>query len=138
MNIWDTNAEWNQTRNDINRIIEEHRTSRDLYYLAGLVMAAKYASSGDNISTLFTLVDGKSLQRLCKVLGGKTITIPTYEQLIDSLKLIKFTYEYSTGKTIRDSLLEAGYELKDLERVAQQYTDLTKELMKIESKQSSN
>lgn len=128
MNIWDTNMSSRENRQEVNDIIKQYNSDRDLYYLAGLVMASKYESSHDEISSLFMLVDGKSLKRLCKVLGGKILRIPTYSELIASFKLISFMNEYSKGKTISESLEIAGFEPDELHVVVNSYQKLVKEM----------
>lgn len=128
MNIWDTNASLGKTRSDMYKIINEYETSRELYYLAGLIMAAKYECSRDNLSQLFMLVEGKSLQRLCKVLGGQSIVVPTYQELIDSLKLIKFTHLYSKGLSLSEAVIESGFSESEVGRVSDEYAELVKEL----------
>lgn len=95
---------------DLHDLKEKDIYSLSMFTLYKLAALPKYSI----ISELPYLLDEANLLKLCKYFGGKTIKIPTIEELMLTMKtLILYQAFVVDGKTWVESLQGAGYQLGD-------------------------
>ena len=94
-----------QIISDVNKFKEEDIYSAMLYALYKMTADKTYST----ISELIYILDKDNFFKLCSVLGGCTITIPTMEQL-SYLTRALLVYQYTTvnNKSFSDACKLAG------------------------------
>lgn len=77
------------------------------------------------ISELPYILDKENMLRLCQYFGGRTIHIPTSEELYSLMNMI-LLYQYVNidGKTFEEAVSLLGYDIKDLRKVRKLYNKL--------------
>lgn len=81
------------------------------------------------ISELPYLLDKDSMLRMCKYLGGQTITIPTVEEFYEMLKvLLLYQYHIIEGNSWERSLDLVGYAKKEHRSAKKCFAELLKVL----------
>lgn len=70
----------------------------DFHYLLTLMPALSNKKEFAWLPELFSIIGYESLINLCKYAGGETITIPTLDELSDSLCALQYFYEINIKK----------------------------------------
>ena len=65
----------------------------DFQYLLELLPPLEDTPEFANLPELFSIIGVKSLIKLCKYVGGETITIPTLEQLYTDIQALQYFYD---------------------------------------------
>lgn len=109
----------------------------DFYFIVHLIIN-KLSDNKDRkiIPELCYLLDKKSLLNLITYFEGETITIPTKEEIIDSINLIELYYQINIKKvTINDAIVKVyGSNLSDDEKliIATNYINISKYLESVD------
>lgn len=76
----------------------------DFAYILELMMPMHNTPEFSWLPELFSTIGYESLLKLCKYAGGETITIPTLDQLTDSIDALQYFYdiEIKNSKSIED------------------------------------
>lgn len=91
---------------DLEDLKQQDVYSLSLFLLYNLTAIPKYSLIGE----LPYLLDEDNLLKLCKYLGGKTITIPTVEELMKSMRTLLLYQAYIVeGKPWVQALKESGF-----------------------------
>ena len=99
----------------LDKLNEKDIYSAAMFLLSKLEGVPKYAI----ISELPYLLDKEGVFKLCKYYGGKTIKIPTLDELKDAMKLLLVMQFYRVdGKSWTESLECAGYSLAESKSVS--------------------
>lgn len=99
---------------EVLKLMYSIKETSDLYYLSLLILdqlgtSDKGGKRYKSISELAYLTDTKSFLNLVYYYGGKTIKIPTYEEVGHALKLISLYYYYDIqGYGWKESLARTG------------------------------
>lgn len=109
--------------------------SLSMFALYKLVEVPEYSS----ISELPYILDKENMLKLCEYFGGRTIKIPTIDEL-DSMMNLLLLYQYVNieGIDYQEAIRLIGYDSKDLRKVKAIYTKLCKVLEKYDIKSRSN
>lgn len=92
----------------------------DFHYLLTLMPPLHDVSEFAWLPELFSLIDIDSFLNLCKYCGGETITIPTLEQVSQSVDAMQWFYNINIAK--RNTSDEVPDDVKDLvERITRIY-----------------
>lgn len=84
----------------------------DFSYLLGLMRPLHDVDEYAWLPELFTLIGHERLIDLCRYAGGETISIPTIEQLTDSIESLQCFYDvYIKKSKAVDDIPEKYYEL---------------------------
>lgn len=70
----------------------------DFQYLLQLLPPLTETPEFANLPELFSIIGAKNLITLCKYAGGETITIPTIEQLSESIDALQWYYDVYISK----------------------------------------
>lgn len=109
----------------------------DFYFIVHLIIN-KLSDNKDRkiIPELCYLLDKKSLLNLITYFEGETITIPTKEEIIDSINLIELYYQINIKKvTINDAIVKVyGDNLSDDKKlvIATNYINISKYLESVD------
>lgn len=108
-------------KNDLSFLNSTDIYSLSMFTLYKLSQVPEYSA----ISELPYILDKDNMLKLCKYFGGRTIRIPTIEELY-SLMNILLLYQYTNieGKTYDEATALIGYETKDLRKVKTTYKKL--------------
>ena len=97
------------SRDEVLNTIDKIKSDRDLYWLAGLIIG----SNDDCLSRLFVSMSKSNLLNVICQFGGETITIPTYDDFLDYIKIISIIYYYDIKKySFAKAMRESGYTYK--------------------------
>lgn len=106
MNIWSLDNR--SDRADMRNLIKNIKSDSDLFAIAGLILNPNVNSS--DLSKLFTIVDSESLLNLLKIFGGKTVRIPTIDEVLDEFRFIKLIYCYDfQNMSFSESMRQSGF-----------------------------
>lgn len=107
MNIW--SLDHRSDKNDMKNLIKNIKSDSDLFAIAGLILNPNINSS--ETSKLFTIIDSESLLNLIKIFGGKTIRIPTINEIIDEFRFVKLIYCYDfQNMSFAESMRQCGFD----------------------------
>lgn len=84
----------------------------DFAYLLELMLPLHNEPEFAWLPELFSIIGHEKLLKLCKYAGGETITIPTLEQLTDSINALQLFYDIRISGT--KSMEDVPKELTDL------------------------
>ena len=84
-------------KDDINLNITEEL---DFHYLLTLMPALRGIPQFAWLPELFSIIGHERLVELCKHAGGETITIPTLDELMDSIDSLQYFYDAYISKKI--------------------------------------
>lgn len=116
MNLWSTDHR--NDRNEMKRIIDTIQSDADLYLLASLVMRA--TGINNSVSGLFNILNSEGLLNIVKVYGGKTVHVPTLDELLESLRFIKLLYCYDfQGVSFSKAMEYAGFKQNQRDELLQ-------------------
>lgn len=73
----------------------------DFHYLLELMPPLHNVPQFAWLPELFSIIGHESLIRLCKYAGGESITIPTLEQLSESIEALQWFYDVEINKCRR-------------------------------------
>lgn len=99
-----------------NPIIDlEDLKEKDIYSLSMLMLYKLHSIPGYNLtSELPYLLDEDNLLKLCRYYGGKTITIPTVEELYKSMKTLLLYQNYIIeNKPWKEALVASGFRIDE-------------------------
>lgn len=106
MNIF--NLDQRNANKDMRKIINNIKSDAGLYSLAGIVMGCN--SDNDIVSELFSGLGSEAFMNFINIFGGRTIKVPTIDEVIESLRFIKLIYLYDFEyKSFAESMRSAGY-----------------------------
>lgn len=95
---------------DLTTLREQDIYSLSLFLLYKLSDINKYSI----ISELPYILERESMLKFCKYYGGRTIKVPTTEELMDTMKvLMLFQYYHIEKCEWVDSLVKSGFDKKD-------------------------
>jgi len=99
--------------------------SLSMFALYKLIDIPEYSA----ISELPYILDRTNMLKLCEYFGGRTITIPTTDELYSTMTLL-LLYQYVNieGKPYDEAIKLIGYESKDLRKVKAIYNRLCRVL----------
>lgn len=94
-------------KSDINKWFNSLKEETDLYYMALLTLSLfsnkkKYS----NISELPIILDRNSFLNLITIYGGKTITIPTKEEILGYVQSLYYVYQSEVENIPQKKILE--------------------------------
>ena len=84
----------------------------DFAYLLELMLPLHNVPEFAWLPELFSIIGHEKLLTLCKYAGGETITIPTTEQLVDSVNALQWFYDINISK--EHTYSEVPKELREL------------------------
>ena len=97
--------------------------SLSMFLLYNLKKVPKYSI----LSELPYLVDRESLENICTYFGGKTITIPTIDELKSTMKiLLLYQVHIIEGQSWKQSLKEVGYKSSEYDSAKTAFNALIK------------
>ena len=92
-----------------------------MFVLYKLTDIPEYSINGE----LPYILDKKSLLNFCNYFGGRTIKIPTIEELYSMMNLLMlYQYVNIENKSYEESIKLIGYDSKDLRKVKKAYLQL--------------
>lgn len=95
---------------DLEELKQQDVYSLSLFLLYNLTAIPKYSLIGE----LPYLLDEDNLLKLCKYLGGKTITVPTVEELMKTMRTLLLYQAYIVeGKPWAQALKESGFQTNE-------------------------
>lgn len=101
--------------------------SLSMFMLYRLVDDPEYAA----ISELPYILDKENMLALCEYFGGRTIKIPTIEELYSIMHtLLIYQYVHIDHKSFSEAVELAGYKNKDIRKIQKTYNKLSKVLDK--------
>lgn len=105
-------------KNDLTFLKSTDIYSLSMFTLYKLSDISEYSA----ISELPYILDKDSLLKFCKYFGGRTIKVPTVEELYSLMNII-LLYQYVNieGKSYAEAIELIGYESKDLRKVKAAY-----------------
>lgn len=128
MNIW--SIDHRSDKNDMKNLIKNLKSDTDLFALAGLILNPNIDSS--DTSKLFAILDSESLLNLLKIFGGKTVRIPTLDELIEEFKFIKLIYCYDfQNLSFSESMRQAGFDDSERSNLINKRNLLIEKLKKV-------
>lgn len=116
-------------------LISKLTSLNDFYFIVHLIIN-KFNKNNKNslIPELAYLLDSKSFTNLITYFEGETITIPTREEVLDSLKLIELYYNYKIlGKSWDTSISDTygSLSIDDKKEIAVKYNELVNLLSEV-------
>lgn len=93
-------------KDDVNLNITEEL---DFHYLLTLMPALRSMPQFTWLPELFSCIGHDSLIELCRYAGGETITIPTLDELLDSIESLQYFYDAYISKKINVSDIPDHY-----------------------------
>lgn len=133
MNIW--SLDHRSDKSDMKNLIKNIKSDSDLFALSGLILNPNVNSS--ELSKLFTIIDSESLLNLFKIFGGKTIRIPTIDEMIEEFKFIKLIYCYDfQNLSFSESMRQSGLEYHDRTELIGKRNSLIERLKMVYSDES--
>ena len=133
MNIW--SLDHRSDKSDMKNLIKNIKSDSDLFALSGLILNPNVNSS--ELSKLFTIIDSESLLNLFKIFGGKTIRIPTIDEMIEEFKFIKLIYCYDfQNLSFSESMRQSGLEDHDRTELIGKRNSLIERLKMVYSNES--
>lgn len=84
------------------------RDDLDFAYLLELMRPLSDIPEYSLLPELFCIVGHENLLKLCKYAGGKTITLPTLEELKDAMYALQWFYDVDIKKIKDSSLIPAN------------------------------
>ena len=108
-------------KDDIKTLKDVDIYSLSMFVLYKLINIPEYCT----ISEIPYILDKENTLKLCEYFGGRTIKVPTIEEL-HSIMNILLLYQYVNieGKNYTDSLKAIGFESKDYRKVKSIYNKL--------------
>lgn len=95
---------------DLDDLKQKDVYSLSLFLLYNLTAIPKYSLIGE----LPYLLEEDDLLKLCKYLGGKTITIPTVDELMKTMRTLLLYQAYTIeGKPWAQALKESGFDTSE-------------------------
>jgi hypothetical protein len=112
-------------KKSINNLKDADVYSLSMFALYKLIDVPEYSVIGE----LPYILDKKNLLNLCNYFGGRTIKIPTLNELHSTMYLL-LLYQYTKieGKPYEDAVKLIGYKSSELRQVKTAYTKLCKVL----------
>lgn len=97
---------------EMRRLIERNSQESELFALVSLIFQALGYSS--MVGNLYTILGSEGLMKLSKAYGGQKLRVPTRDQILRALKLVKLIYCFDfEGKSFSKSMEEAGFQKGD-------------------------
>lgn len=128
MNIW--SVDHRSDKAEMTRIVNSIREESDLYILASFVMRA--LGINNSVSGLFNLLNSEDFLNLIKVYGGKTVHVPTLDDLIESFKFIKLLYCYDfQGESFSRAMEHAGFPKRERDMLLKKRDTVLKKLKEL-------
>lgn len=135
MNIW--SVDHRNDKYEMSKIVNSIKEDSDLYLLASLVMRAD--GINNSVSGLFNTLNSEGLLNLIKVYGGKTIHVPTLDDLIESLKFIKLIYCYDfQGTSFSRAIEYAGFKQNQRQKLLEKRSKILDKLSKMYKNKGGN
>ena len=118
-------------KDDLSFLKTDDIYSLSMFMLYKLVDEPQYAA----LSELPYILNRENMLSLCEYFGGRTIKIPTIDELYSIMNLL-LVYQYVKidHKEFSDAIILAGYKNKDTKKLYEAYSKLSKVLDKYEFK----